>query len=95
LEELLNKRGTSLHDIGRNAADLADPLYYFFRDRADFQVDYLLKHLFFVFGSPNEESYTRFDIGYAIRKLKRYARENPALVIRAFPPRVSDGGLGS
>lgn len=91
LEDLLNTRGSSLHDIGRNVVDLSEPLYYFFCDRADNQVDELLKHLFYVFGIPNEESYTRFDIGYAIEKLKRYARENHALVIRAFPPIISVG----
>jgi len=91
LEDLLNRRGSSLHNIGRNVADLSEPLYYFFGDRADNQVDVLLKHLFYVFGIPNEESYTRFDIGYAIGKLKRYAKENPAFVIRAFPPIASVG----
>lgn len=91
VENLLNKRGTTLYDIGRDADGITDPLYSFFGDGADIVVDGLLQYLFYVFGSPDEESYTRFDIGYAIEKLKRYASENPALVIRAFPPIVSAG----
>lgn len=70
IETYMNKVGTSLYDICQDSETVSEQLKTLFGTATDFLVDSMLKEAFAAQGVENNESYTRFDLGNGIQKLK-------------------------